>query len=161
MTIFETAMKMEKDGEQYYREMAEKCQIMGLKNILNLLAEDESGHYKVFEALQKDTVYKRGGTMVLTESKNIFQRMREANEVINLEGSPLEMYNKALELESESESYYRDMVKKVESEAAKALLLRVANEEKKHASLILNVIDFLSAPANWLENAEFNNLEEF
>ena len=38
MDIFDFAIKMEEDGEEYYRELSTKADTIGLKKILNWLA---------------------------------------------------------------------------------------------------------------------------
>ena len=49
----------------------------------------------------------------------------------------------------------------MESENHKDLFVRIAEEEKKHAFLLENVIDFVTKPDNWLENAEWHNFDQF
>ena len=73
MNIFDYAMQMEQDGEAYYRELASKCNVPGLKTILNMLADDEVGHYNTLEKLKAGADAEVPGTMVLECSKNIFR----------------------------------------------------------------------------------------
>ena len=47
MNIYKYAMKMEKDSENYYRELANKTGDLGLQNILKMLANDEVKHYHI------------------------------------------------------------------------------------------------------------------
>ena len=53
------------------------------------------------------------------------------------------------------------MSDKVEAEAQKKLLLKLAEEEKKHMFLLENLVEFVSRPETWIENAEFNHLVEY
>ena len=43
----------------------------------------------------------------------------------------------------------------------KAIFNRIADEEHKHWVTMENVIQFLDKPGNWLEDAEWNNLEDY
>ena len=52
MNIFDYAMQMEKDGEVYYREIAEKTSNKGVRNILKMLADAELMHYEIFEKMR-------------------------------------------------------------------------------------------------------------
>ncbi|MHC4911431.1 MAG: ferritin family protein, partial [Planctomycetota bacterium] len=52
MDILEYAMKMEKDGEQYYRRTAEKVNNKGIKTILSMLADEEVKHYNALARIQ-------------------------------------------------------------------------------------------------------------
>ena len=51
MNVYEYAMKVEKDGEHYYRELAAKTNDVGLQKILTMLAEEEVKHFVVFEKI--------------------------------------------------------------------------------------------------------------
>ena len=39
--------------------------------------------------------------------------------------------------------------------------LPLADEEEKHYKLLDNIIELITKPEIWLENAEFNHLDEF
>jgi rubrerythrin len=161
MDIFEFAMKMEKDGEQYYRELAAKSKINGLKRILILLAENEVEHYNVLKSLKENTSPRLTGYTIVKDAKNIFTEMKENNEVMDLEGTGTDLYRKAVEIEKKSEAFYREKAGEVGSEEAAKLLLQIAEEERRHAYFMENMVIFLSRPQAWIENAEFNHLEEY
>ena len=52
MNVFDYALKMELDGERYYREQALKTQYEELKVVLEGMADDELRHYQIIQALQ-------------------------------------------------------------------------------------------------------------
>ncbi|GAH92585.1 unnamed protein product, partial [marine sediment metagenome] len=56
MNIYKYAMKMEKDSENYYNELANKTDDAGLRNILKMLASDEVKHYNIIEQMIKTDV---------------------------------------------------------------------------------------------------------
>jgi rubrerythrin len=43
----------------------------------------------------------------------------------------------------------------------KGLFLQIAEEEKKHYWILENILNFISRPQNWLENAEWYHLDEY
>ncbi len=43
----------------------------------------------------------------------------------------------------------------------KDILLKIAEDEKRHRFLLKNTVDFLSRPKTWIENAEFHHLDEY
>ena len=49
MNVFEFAMQMEKDGEAFYRKMADNSGNNVVKNVLLDLADDEVKHYNIFK----------------------------------------------------------------------------------------------------------------
>ena len=44
MNVYEYAMKVEKDGEKYYRDLASKTEDPGVKSILTMLADAAYPH---------------------------------------------------------------------------------------------------------------------
>jgi rubrerythrin len=86
--------------------------------------------------------------------------MRESAQNFNFNISEIELYKKALEIEQQSRDFYLEKADEV-AEAQKEIFLELADEEKKHFFLIENIIDFVSRPERWLENAEFYHLEEY
>ena len=80
MNVYEYAMKVEKDGELDYRELADKTSDVGLKSILNMLADEEVKHYVVFDKMNKNQVIPTQPHVdVFDNAKTIFQKMREEN----------------------------------------------------------------------------------
>jgi rubrerythrin len=161
MNIFDYAMQMEKDGEAYYRQLAGKCHIQGLKKILNMLADDEVGHYNAFEKLKKGIDAEVPGSMALENAKNIFQDIKETETGFDFDVSEIELYKKAIEIEKKSEDFYSEKANEVEQPGLKDILLNIAEDEKKHRFLLKNTVEFLSRPKTWIENAEFNHLDEY
>jgi len=161
MNIFEFGMQMEKDGEHFYRDLAGKCKIEGLRFILNLLADNEVDHYNVLKGLNENASPQLTGYTVLKDAKNVFSEMKEKNESLDMEGTEVELYTKAVEIEQKSEAFYREKAEEVESGEVKAILLKIAEEERRHAFFMANMVTFLSRPQNWIENAEFNHLDDY
>ena len=53
-TVFRIAQEMEKDGEEYYRILAEATGDEGLRNIFHGLADDEARHRRVLERMESE-----------------------------------------------------------------------------------------------------------
>jgi rubrerythrin len=159
MNIFDFAMKMEKDGENYYRELAAKNKIQGLEKILNMLADDEVVHYNVLKKLKEGTGVDLPGTEVLKNAKNVFSELKPTAE--SYDGSIIEFYNKAIEIEKQSEDFYKEKANEVDQPEVEDILLKIAEEERKHQFLLKNAVDFLTEPKNWIECAEFNRLDDY
>jgi rubrerythrin len=160
MNIFDFAMQMEKDGETYYHELAAKCNVAGLKRILNLLANDEVGHYNTLEKLKRGSSTKIIATEVLKNAKNIFQEMKEG-EQWDIDVPEIQLYEKAIEVEKKSEDFYKEKADETDQAEVREILLKIAEDEKRHQYLLENTINFLSRPKTWIENAEFHHLDEY
>lgn len=165
MNIFDFAMEKEKFSEDYYRQLAAKSDNKGLKTIFNMLADEEAKHYKIVSDMQKDIAPELAETTILSEAKNVFAKMRESTERFDFNISEVELYKKALKIEQQSRDFYLEKADEIAEAlkeiAQKEIFLELADEEKKHYFLLENIINFVSRPDTWLENAEFYHLEEY
>jgi rubrerythrin len=153
-------MDKEKFSEDYYRQLAAKSNNKSLKTVFNMLADEEAKHYKIVSNMKNDTVPDLAETTVLSYAKDVFKKMRESAQRFDFNISQLELYRKAIEIEEQSRDFYLEKANEV-TEAQKKIFLKLADEEKKHFFLLENIIDFVSRPERWLENAEFYHLEEY
>jgi rubrerythrin len=160
MNIFEFAMEKEKYSEDYYRQLAGKSSNKGLEAVFNMLADEEAKHYKIVSDMKEDVAPDLAETTVLSDAKDVFAKMRESVESFNFDVSQTELYRKALNIEKQSRDFYLGKANEVEK-AHKEIFLKLADEEKKHYFLLENIIDFVSRPETWLENAEFYHLEQY
>ncbi len=158
MDIFEFAMQMEKDGENYYREIIARIDNTGVKKILSIMAEEEVKHYEIF-AEMKSRSPELAQSSALTDVKNIFAQMKESGEDISANLGQVELYKKAQELEEKSKNFYLEKSEVVETEAQKEMLLKIAEEENRHYLILEHVIQFVTRTDHYLEDAEFDNLE--
>jgi len=162
MNIYQYALQLEKDSENYYRELAQKTENIGLQNILKMLAEEEVKHYKIIEQMMKgEASPELAETDLLKKAKNIFMKIKGKEIVFKFDLAQVDFYRKAQEFEEKSYKYYKEMSDKVEIELQKKILIKLAEEEKKHLFLLENVVEFLSRPETWIENAEFNHLDDY
>lgn len=159
MSIYEFAMQMEQDGERFYRDLATKASSPGIARILTMLADDEVKHYGVVKAMAEDPSREMIATTVLSDAKNVFQEM-EGTE-LSLEGAQTDLYREAQEIERRSQVFYEENAAQAADPAVRETLLKIADEEKRHYFLLDHLIEFVDRPSTWMENAEFNHLDEY
>jgi len=160
MNIFEYAMQMEKDGENYYRQLVQQTANKGLRTILTMLADEEVKHYNAIERMQTAEP-QMAETKILTDAKNVFVQIKESNEKFGFDIGQTELYRKAQDIEKKSRDFYLEKANETEKKYQKRIFQKLAEEEKKHYFLLENIIQFVSRPETWLENAEFFHLEEY
>ena len=84
MDIFEFALKMEMESENYYREQAKMTKFDDLRIILENLAAAEARHYKIVEALRQQNNESLPDDQRLAEVKNIFESyIKDAKDLRN------------------------------------------------------------------------------
>ena len=159
MNIFDYAMEMEKDGEQYYRELAEKTSHRGLRNILTMLADVEVLHRDTFRKMKEEKDFSAPESDILDKVKNVFAKMKEEG-AGKVEFSEADLYRRALELEEKSRDFYRDKAAETAVAEHRQVFLDIAEEEQRHYRILENIVDFVSRPEQWLEDAEWYHLDE-
>ena len=165
MDIYGFAMQMEKDGENYYRELMSTCGTVGLQRIFAMLADDEVRHYQLIEQLRaKKSEMLPGKTAILEKVKNIFVEMKDEKPDLYIDSTAETIaYRKACDIEEESIKFYLANAEKAEDVPSKTLFLQLAAEEEKHLRVMEAIVEFVSRPepGNWLENAEWHHLQEY
>ncbi len=161
MNPYDYAMQMEKDGESYYRDGAARSSNKGLRNILTMLADAEVNHYNVFKQMKENEPVSVGDTAILSDVKNIFVAMRDEGDLEGLSVTQVELYKKAQEIEKKTEDFYLQQAIEVKDAGQKTIFQKIAEEEKKHYFILEQIIEFVSRPNHWLENAEWYHLEEY
>jgi rubrerythrin len=157
--ILEYAMQVEKEGEAHYRELAERSNNPGMKKILTELADSEVEHYNVFKAIKENSNIPEIDEAILPHVKNIFSGMK-ADKTLEVDPNEIELYRNVQRHEKKSQEFYLQKAEEVDTPALKEMLLKIAAEEGKHYQVLGGLIDFLSSPAQWLEDAEWHHITD-
>lgn len=162
MNVFDFALKMELDGERYYREQAAKVKYEDLKVLLEGLADDEQRHYKIVEMLQNSNVDFLEADRTISKTTNIFEigknkefMPKNKDSIAKLKNEQLDVYQAALLKEEESVKIYKKLRETVEQQAEKEILKKLMHEEEKHAEVLCNIIEMLNHVNEWVESPEF------
>lgn len=159
--IYEHAMQLEKEGEEFYRDLADKTEDPGLKKILEMLAIEEVKHYRLFEKMLQDSDVSSLPKMeVFAAATTIFEGMKDVKQTFDFSSNQVEYYRKAVEIEEANENYYLQKADETKNEEHKAIFLRIAEEERKHLVLLQNLVEFVSHPEQYIESAEFYKMAE-
>ena len=161
MDIFEYAIQMEKDGEEFYRKIAQNTNDEGIKRILNMLADDEIKHREILQEMRDKSEADMEETEILSKSKNIFEEMQEKHKKLTSGDKEIDLYREAKEIEQKSIDFYEEKAQEADAEDQKKILLQIADEERRHYHLIDNIEELLLRPKQWVEDAEFYHLEDY
>jgi rubrerythrin len=153
------AIKLEIRGQEFFlHAAAATSNSLGKKMFLGL-AEAEVKHLEVFkklfsEVIQSDDWKKfvseeelRGKSAVIEE---LAARLRKADDKSDLEALRIGM-----ELELKAIDFFKGCAAKGDDPAAKAIFLKIADEERFHYDLIQAQHDSVSSSGFWLDSAEF------
>ncbi|MFQ5721031.1 MAG: ferritin family protein [Candidatus Aminicenantales bacterium] len=160
MNVFDYAMEMEADGRKFYLEIAAKSKNQGIKTIAKMLANDEQKHFNILKKLKEEQPVLEK-TEILKNAKNVFAEMKDKIDEFIKPESEIELYKKAQEIEKKSENFYLEKAEGLKENYQKEIFKKIAEEEKKHYFLLENIIQFVSRPLTWLDDAEFYHLDEY
>ena len=162
MDFFEFALEMEKKTIESYRTLAEKCQNNeGVKNILLMQADDHEKHIKTLKEMQSKTSVEMEETETFREARQVFAEMQKDKTPFSCDLDQVKLYEDARDLVLKKLEFYSDVVEKMETEENKTLLKKIAEEERKQAFVLGNIIEMVRRPETWLEDAEFHHLDEY
>ena len=161
MEIFQFAKEKEKYSEDFYRQLAEKTDNKGLKNICKMLADEEVKHYKIIQSMQNDIIEELNETSVINESQKIFESMKDSAEKFNFGISELELYEIARDFEQKSKEFYDEKSEEAENSNHKKIFKKLAAEEQKHYLLMDRICVFVARPQWFLENAEMYRFDDY
>jgi rubrerythrin len=126
-----------------------------------MLADEEHTHYEVILKMKEGVPAEVADTILLTNAKTIFAKIRQSREKFKFGDTQIDAYKKAREIERDSRAFYKQMANEAQDPRQKAIFNTLAEEEDKHYFLLDNIIEFVSRPKTWLENAEFHHLEQY
>ena len=162
MGIYKFALNFEKENREYYEECASKTKSEKLEKIFNYLAEEEKKHEEIVKKLA-DGEMDPYESDILPKSKEVFQSI--ANDISEdkavYETDNLTIYRKAVEMEQESHSFYKEKANETDNDSEKKVLMSLAKEERRHEIILDNILEHLERPQEWVEHAMFSKMEEY
>jgi rubrerythrin len=162
MDFIDFALELEKKTIENYRTLAEKCQSNeGVKNILLMLAEDHEKHTKTLKDMPNKVAVEMNETEAFREARELFVSMKKDKTPFSCDIDQVRLYEDARDLVLKKLQFYMDIVEKIEGEENKALVKKMAEEEKKQSIVLDHIIEMVRRPETWLEDAEFHHLDEY
>jgi rubrerythrin len=155
MNTLDYAIKMEYDGEKYYREQAEINKDNGLYVVCNLLADEEKNHAQILESKKNQSAYKLIDSNFLSNAQNVYT----GSKGIDVEGtqypSQLDFYRIVSETEKKSIDLYEEFLSDVTEDEEKKLYEFLINQEKQHLEAFEEMSRLLQNAEWWIESPEF------
>jgi rubrerythrin len=155
--VFDLAIQIEKNGEQYYRDAMEKVSSPSLKSMLEWLAEQETKHISWFSE-RKEKLDTQGDDLEMAEvGGSILQgilgdqsfSLKEAN--LSEIGGVEALIQLAVEFEKDSILFYEMIGSFIEDSETSEKLNEIIEEENRHIQLLE---DFQDTEGRALEEGE-------
>lgn len=159
MNIYDCAIAMEEDARKRYEELAARLTIPELKNLFSLLAKAEEGHQQHLLSL-KGGAEGEGDFGALEEAACLFRSLVGKKDIVAALEKDSDLYRHVVGQEEESIRLYEELAEKAVSEGERIQLQRLAEEERRHLSVVENIYAFMESPRTFLAWGEFSNLNE-
>lgn len=153
MDIFQFSLQMERDAEALYRNLAERTEHKGVKNVFTMLADDENRHARAIEIIKKNVIPVPESSVdsIIT----VFRKIQEEGKTDVIGSGIIPELNRALEIEKKGMEFYEDKLGSLDSDDARKLFSLLSRQEKSHYHIIENLIELIEKPEWWVEHAEF------
>jgi rubrerythrin len=161
--IFTYAIELKKEKEAFYRQLSAEVAYEGVRELFGMLADEEARHREAIEEMETAMNVKLARTTIKRDAKRVFDKMSAdaAEGLPAFEHGTLQLYNKALEYEEKAEAFYLQKSKEAPDSCQQEMFRNIATQERQHKAVIQALIDIVSKPERWLENAEWYHLEEY
>ena len=140
--IIDIAIKIEKNGESFYRDAMEKISDPALKPVLLFLADQEHEHAQWFERLKDKTKTAEGNQKVAEIGEAMLQNLI-GDQTFSLDEANLSeldtvesLIELAIELEEDTILFYQMLQALIEDSATLAGLNEIIAEENRHIEML-------------------------
>lgn len=161
MNTLEYAIKMEQDGEKYYRAQAEINQNNSLKTVCLMLAEDEKRHGEILQNKLAAKAYELVDSPILETAKNVFSGIGQFKSDIKAIPSQLDFYRMALDNEQKSIDLYYEFLYAAVDDQDKELYTYLIEQEENHFTTLEELVTLLEHADEWVEFAEFGLRKDY
>ena len=155
------AIKMENDGEKYYREQAEINKNNALYTVCLKMAEDEKMHAMFIMNYMNEVPFAVDSMNALENAENVFEGLEDMKisgvETLN----QFDFYRKAVDIEQKSIVLYTEYAAKAENDKERELFQLLINQEKQHFQVLDELSDMIRNSMEVQESAEFGIRPEY
>ncbi|MFA7673958.1 MAG: ferritin family protein [Clostridia bacterium] len=159
MNNLQFAIKMEQDGERYYKQQAKLNKDNVLRTVCTMLAEEENNHTLILKNKLSEKLYSLAETIYFKD-KNVFEGMKDLKSEEKALLSQLDFYRIAAAKEKQSIALYTKYLMASAGTKSRELYEYLIKQEQQHYEFIDTLSSLLSHPEEWVENAEFGNRQE-
>ena len=143
MNTFELALKMGKEGEKFYRQLADQASNSGFRGFFNQLADEEVKHCRSLEDIQHPLELFKG-TTISRDVGNILKQAFIKDGLRDLEISRLDLYQEAMKHAQERQNFFHRNAVGTADENQRELFQKIAAEEEKHYFWLYNICELMS-----------------
>ncbi|MBN1326511.1 MAG: hypothetical protein JW996_01035 [Candidatus Cloacimonetes bacterium] len=162
MDFIDQALELEQKMKTHYKLLADHCSgNEGIRNILNMLGKDHDKHLAMFTKMQNEDCRQMTATDAFLKFKNFLREMKENKASFSCDLDQIKLYEEALNLAERKLNLYRESLEDLECETSRQVLEEIIREEQKQVYVLQDIIEMVTRPQTWIENAEFYHFDEY
>lgn len=161
MGLLNQAILQQQEGARYYRQQSDNHAQIALKQVFDLLAEDEKRHEMILQAARDRLPVQLQDDGTTEKVAVLFGDLQTQQQDIPAPVAQADVYRAAWDMEKTSVSLYEQLFDQEEDEEYKALYAFLIDQERMHMDIMENLYRFVNRPNEWVESAEFGLREEY
>lgn len=161
MGIFDFALSFEQEHEEFYRKQLEETEHESLKRVYEFLASEEARHQEIVKELSTREEAEEIESNLIPRVKKAFNEISSDIPESMKKTEQVDIYKQAREMEDKAHKFYSKKAEKEESTKLKEVLEKLAAEEKKHWTIMNNLVEMVNRPNTWLDDAEWYHREDY
>ncbi len=161
MGLLNQAILQQQEGARYYRQQSDNHAQIALKQVFDLLAEDEKRHEMILQAARDRPPVQLQDDGTSEKVAVLFGDLQTQQQDIPAPVAQADVYRAAWDMEKTSVSLYEQLFDQEEDEEYKALYAFLIDQERMHMDIMENLYRFVNRPNEWVESAEFGLREEY
>jgi Mn-containing catalase len=158
---FRIALKIEREGKKFLLEAAESSEHPAAKRTFEYLASQEDNHAEKIQKMYQ-AISDTGESIPMEEDDEtpeeklvgFNRRLAELKGEMRASAGDIEAYKTALEMEQDTEEFYRQKIKDTDDPNIKQIYEYFINEESAHSVMLRSCLEFMEDPASWFKNQE-------
>lgn len=160
MNVFDCAIKIEEEAQQYYKRLETQSTSPDKRHLFAMLAASEEEHKNNLMQLKK----KMGNDVAQMDSLEYsacrFRPILTERELMEEELRDPDFYKFAVWEEEQEIQFFEDLARKTKNERVRRALHMLADEERRHLNMVENIYEFMETPRTYLAWGEFSNLRD-
>ncbi len=161
MPLLSAAIRQQQEGQRYYRQQSQDHAQTALKEVFDLLAEDEKRHEMILQSAKGNLPEELKDDGTREKVAALFSDLEAQQRDIPAPVMQADVYRAAWEMEKTSVSLYEQLLEKEENERLRALYAFLIDQERMHMDIMESLYRFVNRPNEWVEAAEFGLREEY
>ena len=162
MEVLDAAIVLETRARKHYEEATKRVNDPGAAKILELLADEEKKHVELLEEMKEGARATLEASSLLKSVHGIVEGAMEGGQTsISTDASMRNILQLAMEIEQETEHFYKTHAESAEEKPLQDLFKYLAEQEAGHYLLVSSLAEYFDRPAEWVESAEFGLRPEY